>query len=441
MADGELSALVTVDLFNEGVDLPFVDTLLLLRPTQSPVLFQQQIGRGLRLADKKESCLVLDFVGQHRVDFRFDRLLATLTGRSRRELLDDVEQGFGHLPPGCHIHLQRQAREQVRRGLRELPVNTWPRLRAELQAYANLRGRREVSLSRFMEDQRLDIDEIYRSTSSGSRSGWATLKRDAGLIVSEPGPEEAYFSRRFADLLHIDDSPRADLIERLATDPASFTGCGDLDRLRLQMLAYQVDGRTEQRGSHEAFVRRLQGNSEALSELREVARALQSRAIVLDAAVPGLEDTPLCLHATYGIREILTAVGWLTAQRRTPFQAGTLSLEGRQTELLFVTLDKRQGFHAGVAYEDYAISTERFHWQSQNRAGPNTRAGRRYLESATNGWKFQLFVRLHQGSPYRCCGPAELVSAHGERPMSIVWALQNPLPVRMFREFSVLRGA
>jgi superfamily II DNA or RNA helicase len=66
LASGELCALVTVDLYNEGVDLPMVDTLLLLRPTQSPVLFQQQIGRGLRLAPGKESCLVLDFVGQHR---------------------------------------------------------------------------------------------------------------------------------------------------------------------------------------------------------------------------------------------------------------------------------------------------------------------------------------------------------------------------------------
>ena len=101
LAQGELCALVTVDLYNEGVDLPTVDTLLLLRPTQSPVLFQQQIGRGLRLAPGKDSCLVLDFVGQHRTEFRFDRLLSTLTGLSRRELMTGVENGFGSLPPGC----------------------------------------------------------------------------------------------------------------------------------------------------------------------------------------------------------------------------------------------------------------------------------------------------------------------------------------------------
>jgi superfamily II DNA or RNA helicase len=120
LLSGEVCALVTVDLYNEGFDLPMVDTLLVLRPTQSPVLFQQQIGRGLRLAPGKECCLVLDFVGQHRAEFRFDRLLSGLTGLSKRELADSVENGFGSLPTGCHIQLQKQTREQVLKSLREL---------------------------------------------------------------------------------------------------------------------------------------------------------------------------------------------------------------------------------------------------------------------------------------------------------------------------------
>lgn len=129
LIDGELCALVTVDLYNEGVDLPMVDTLLLLRPTQSPVLFQQQLGRGLHLAPGKEACLVLDFVGQHRADFCFDRLLSSITGMSRRALTEAVERGFGSLPPGCHIHLQRQTREQVLQGLRQLTRHNWRQLR------------------------------------------------------------------------------------------------------------------------------------------------------------------------------------------------------------------------------------------------------------------------------------------------------------------------
>jgi hypothetical protein len=117
-----------------------------------------------------------------------------------------------------------------------------------------------------------------------------------------------------------------------------------------------------------------------------------------------------------------------------------LALAARKTELLFVTLDKSEGFHDRIAYHDYAISTERFHWQSQNSAGPRTPAGRRYLEGAQEGWQFQLFVRARKAEPYRACGPVLMEAAEGDRPMTVIWRFAHPLPTRLFREFSVLRG-
>jgi hypothetical protein len=440
LLSGELCALVTVDLYNEGIDLPMVDTLLLLRPTQSPVLFQQQIGRGLRLAPGKESCLVLDFVGQHRAEFRFDRLLSSLTGLSRRELVDGVENGFGSLPPGCHIHLQRQTREQVLHGLRSLTSQNWRHLKTELQAYAALRGRSAIQLADFLHDQALELEDIYRTGSGQGRSGWTSLKRDAGLIVAEPGPEEDYLSRRFGDLLHVDDPRRLDLMAAVGSRQEGSPAISAEDALGVQMLAYQIDGRHEQAAGHEAFLERMERHPAIAAELVELSALLQARSTLGAHPVPGLEDTPLCLHAGYGAREILTAVGWLTASRRMPMVSGVLPISARKTELLFVTLDKSQGYHDSIAYHDYAISTERFHWQSQNSAGPDTPGGRRYLESATNGWQFQLFVRPRKGEAYRACGPVTLGSAEGDRPMSIVWRLQIPLPARLFREFSVLRG-
>ena len=439
LASGELCALVTVDLYNEGVDLPMVDTLLLLRPTQSPVLFQQQLGRGLRLAPKKESCLVLDFVGQHRADFRFDRLLSGITGLTRRELLESVEHGFGSLPPGCHIHLQKQTREQVLGNLRSLTQQNWRRLKTELQSYAALRGRTEVRLADFLRDQSLQIDDVYRAGTGGNRSGWTTLKREAGLLLGEPGPEEAYFSRRAADLLHVDDPARLALLGRLphllGAEPPRPPKELDL----LQMLTYQIDGRHEQKGDGAALLRRLRANLPIAEELAELGAWLKAASPLPATPLPGMEDTPLVLHASYGVREILTAVGWLTPERRTPFQAGVLALPDRKTELLFVTLDKSEGYHDRIAYRDYAISTERFHWQSQHSAGPDTTAGRRYLESVTNGWRFQLFVRVRKTEPYRACGPVVLEVAEGDRPLSITWRLATPLPARWFGEFSVLR--
>ncbi len=429
LARGEIAAIVTCDLYNEGVDLPLVDTLLLLRPTQSSVLFQQQIGRGLRLANGKESCLVLDFVGRHRQEFRFDRLLSAITGLPRGQLIEAVEKGFGSLPPGCHIHLQRKTREQVLNSLRRLVQHNWRRLRSELQTYAVLRGRDNIRLADFLREQAIELEDIYRSS---GRSGWTNLKRDAGLLAIHPGSEYEYFGHRFGDLLHIDDPARIDLLCKVGESAAAYQPQGERERRLLQMFTYQVDAQHHQRGSGEDFLKRLHAHFDLCNELAELGEVLQARSVLLQKPIPGLGDVPLCLHAGYGIREILTATGWLSAERRAPFQAGVLALHDRKVELLFVTLDKREGYHERIAYHDYAISAERFHWQSQNSAGPDTAAGRRYLESPSNGWTFQLFVRKAKGDPYRACGPVTLERAECGRPMTIYWKLTVPLPVRLF---------
>lgn len=438
LAKGEITALVTCDLFNEGVDLPEVDTLLLLRPTQSAVLFQQQIGRGLRLSPGKEGCLILDFVGRHRQDFRFDRLLSTLTGLPRTALADAVDKGFGALPPGCHIHLQRQTREQVLAGLNKLVHMNWRRLCTELQTYATLQGRDNIRLAHFLVAQGLDLEDIYRSS---GQAGWTNLKRDAGL----PGPvacdSDVYFGRRFGNLLHVDDTERTLFLIKLGEPTATYRALAPRENQLLQMLTYQLNAKTEQLERGEDFLSRLRTTSQAhLKELGELGEALQLRQLIPALPIPGLEDIPLTLHAAYGIREILTAVGWLTPKRRAPFQAGVLPLNERRVELLFVTLDKRQGYHERIAYHDYAISPCKFHWQTQNAAGPETMAGRRYLQSPGNGWAFQLFVRTAKGSPYRACGPVALLHAEGSKPMTIQWQLEVPLPPQLFREFSILRG-
>lgn len=439
LARRDICAIITVDLYNEGVDLPSVDTLLFLRPTQSALVFQQQLGRGLRLSEDKSTCLVLDFVGRHRADFRFDKLISSITGLSRREVLQGVEEGFATLPSGCHIHLEAQARERILANLRSVAQQTWSRLRSELQAYAALKGRTSVRLAEFLHEQEIEPDEVYRDAKP---SGWTPLRVAAGLLPDGAVSDAAAsMSRSFRHLLHVDDPKQISVIRRVAESGAAYAPSSREEEQRTQMLAYQLEHSAVTTAAD--FVQRLSATPSALSELREIADVLESRSRIMPRLIPGFEDVPLLLHARYERREILTAIGLHTASTRPAFREGVLRLPERKVEVLFVTLDKSDGFRDQVAYHDYAVSPTRFHWETQNSAGPETNAGKRYLESATNGWSFQLFVRESRSRAFVACGPVSIARSSdvsGDRPMQIFWSLTVALPLATFAAFSVLKA-
>ena len=437
LAAREIKVICTCDLYNEGIDIPEANTILFLRPTQSPVVFQQQLGRGLRLAQGKDSCLVLDFVGRLQAGFRFDRLYQAITGLTRRQLIQELQDGFTSLPPGCHIQFDKVARQRVLESLREIANQTWPRLTAELRAFAAGRRSAEITLANFLREQCVELDDVYRSR------GWIALRRAAGLEHREIGTDEEYLGKHFSALLHVNDPARLAIMTSVANEGAACWSRFSQTQQRLvQMLAYQVFANRNDLMDGLSFLQRIDRSPLMRSELAELSACLDEHTDLEAIACPGLpEQIPLTLHGVYGRREILTAVGWMNAARRPPSQSGVLALHDQKIELLLVTLDKKEGFHERIAYHDYAISPELFHWQTQNSAGRDTVGGRRYCESGNNDWRFQLFVRESREDPYVALGPVSIEGEpSGDRPMSITWRLQIPIPLPLFRRFSVLRG-
>lgn len=425
---GKISLICTCDLFNEGVDIPEINTLLLLRPTQSPVVFQQQLGRGLRLSTGKESCLVLDFVGQYSAEFRFDTLLRAITGHTRAQLKNSLEGGFGYLPSGCHMQFDRIARERVLDSLRRTLQLNVVRLRQELSAWVARRGAQALTLAGFLRDNQFDISDVY-----ANRRCWTSYRRDLRLPLPASGPREDELMRRMGSILHANDPLT------LSAWREALSG-GDIDPCRVQMLAYQVLHESHETMTAADFVGLMMQHPALRQEMLEIIDWLRQETVVEARTLPGVPDNwPLTLHARYERREIQTAAGHLTASARPQFREGCLPLLQARIELLFVTLDKREGFGERVQYRDYALTPERFHWQSQNKAGAANATGRRYLDSGTNGWRFQLFVRENTDSPFIALGPVTMVSHEGDRPISIVWELATPMPIEVFRRFSVLR--
>ena len=186
---GDVCVVFSVDLFNEGVDVPKVDTLLLLRPTDSPLLFLQQLGRGLRRAEGKTVCTVLDFVGHHRKEFRFDRRLRALLPGSRKELIRQVEQGFPFLPAGCDMSLDRIAASIVLDNIRNSVPSRWPAKWRNFAVSCSRRATRVLTLSSTSRAW------TWKTSTPGTDRG-RTYARRRGSRLHPQAPKSPHYAER-----------------------------------------------------------------------------------------------------------------------------------------------------------------------------------------------------------------------------------------------------
>lgn len=436
LESGEIKAIFSCDLYNEGIDLPFVNTVLLLRPTDSPVVFTQQIGRGLRLWPMKHSCLILDFVGQFGRSYRFDRLWRSVSGLSRRELIDAIDSGFNSLPPGCVIQFDRKSREIVLANLRSTTAQQWNQLTNELRSYHQLKRGDGYLISDFVRDQRIDLSDIYREAASRAPSGWTQLRISAGLIDDTLTDIGRAVARRLHALLHHNDPTYLSFLMILEAEKSP---ADELDLRRLLMLGYQVFPRGGITAAR--IMQTLKENPPLASEIQNLASILSDISDISGARLLGApESWAIAQGGRYSRAEILAAIGAHGDGCPVISREGLYRLPEISTELMFVTLDKSEGFHKKISYSDYAVSPSEFHWETQNSTGPDTLAGKRYADSPANGWRYYLFVRKGPNDHFYALGEVRRKAISGDRPMKIIWALCSAMPLSLFKEFSVLRN-
>lgn len=441
---GRARALFAVDLFNEGIDLPEVDTLLFLRPTESALVFLQQLGRGLRRDAGKDCVTVLDFIGQAHRRFRFDLRYRAVTGATRRETEKQVRLGFPFLPAGCSMQLDRVATRIVLDNLRTAIPSQRPAMAKELRALAESRAgtaRGGPTLAEFLEETGLELEDVYRG------GCWSGLHREAGLSVPAPGPDERRLGERLGALLHVDDPLRLAAYRRLAASPTSET-LTDAERRLWTGFHFAVLPKPASHPLSESAAL-LHAHPAIVQELLELLDLLEERSEHLTwplelATVSGSSaQVPLSIHARHTVDEVLTAFGLLDVGRTAWKQTGVVRDERTNSDLFFVTLEKSEReYSPSTLYKDYAISPTLFHWESQSTTSQRSPTGTRYIEQRQRGGSVLLFVRQQrkQGNrtvPYTLLGPADYVSHRGERPITFVWRLRTSMPADFFRRAKV----
>lgn len=440
LRERRINVVFAVDMFNEGVDVPDIDTVLFLRPTESATVFLQQLGRGLRRTQDKAVLTALDFVGHQRKEFRFDQRFRALTGSSTSRLRRDVEEGFPYLPSGCQIVMDRTSQQRVLDSLRRQIGGRWNDIVAELRSIG------DVSLSDFLDQSELALDDII------GRPGrsWTRARREAGFDAPPPGPREDELLKRVKAFAHVDDAWRAQAYERLLSDQAApYDDLSNEEQRWARMAYFSIWPSPRAWSWYGAGWEALQDEPAVRAEMIEVIRLgltraqHRSRPLAANLAATGLQS-----HARYTREELAAALDYATLQRSPNIlRQGVFYSPEFKTDALLVTLQKAEkDYSPTTMYRDYAISPDLFHWESQSQTSVDSKTGQRYLNQRERDNHVLLFARASsrwefgKGAPYLLLGEADYVEHRGEKPIAITWRLHRAMPADEFRIASVAAG-
>ncbi|MFC7366500.1 MULTISPECIES: DEAD/DEAH box helicase [Bhargavaea] len=429
LESGEIRLIFVVDLYNEGVDIPVVNTILFLRPTESLTVFLQQLGRGLRLHEDKECLTVLDFIGQAHKDYPFEEKFRALVGPTKHPIRHYVENGFSYLPKGSVIQMEKQAKEYVLRNVKATKASK-KQLVEKLRYFEQDTGE-SLTLLRFLKYEQLSLQEFYGTQRNRT---FEELKAEADLRKEFSNPYLPTIRKQIHKLFHIDSQDLIKFFIRYVNGAEPQT---EQDQLMVGMFYYSFYRKPPKEISVESMdevLRDLLDYEENKNEILAVLEVCYENIHHVDLQSPFVFPSPLRVHGRYTTDQIMAAFDYYNDQQAPAFREGVKHFEQKKTDIFFITLNKSdKEFSESTMYEDYAISDRLFHWQTQSRTSEMSTTAQRYIHQQERGQQIALFVReykMEEGftAPFTFLGTANYVSHEGSQPVSFVWELDTPMP-------------
>ncbi|SUB76368.1 ATP-dependent RNA helicase SrmB [Peptoniphilus indolicus] len=428
LKEGKIRCIFTVDLFNEGVDIPEIDTVLFLRPTESLTVFIQQLGRGLRLSENKDVLTVLDYVGQANKNYDFSFKLRALIGKSKGSIEKEIKKEFPNLPAGCHIKFEKQAMKYVLDNIQSTILNNTNLKRMLINFKNNFDL--ELNLKNFINSYGIDIKQFYTKTSFNE------LMCSAGYIDNYDHKKQYDISLK--RLSNMNSKELIKFSKKVLSSDYDFELGSEIKKRRMGMFYYTLFNK-EPEVSYEKSISELKNKEPLL--VKEFIEILDYKLEKIDRKeIEYNEDgIPLELYGDYFLDQITAAVGKSDEKHRHPLREGTLYVKDSNTDLFFITINKNEDDYLPTTmYNDYAISSKYFNWESQSTTSISSPTGQRYISRDTSH-KVLLFVRDNKkeyGStkPYTFIGKAKMYSYKGSQPIEIVWEMEQDIPERIIME-------
>ncbi|MFC4559736.1 DEAD/DEAH box helicase [Virgibacillus kekensis] len=460
----ELEVIFTVDIFNEGVDIPSVNTVLMLRPTNSPIVFIQQLGRGLRKYEDKSFLTVLDFIGNHTKTFLIAIALNGSRYYDKESLKVAISTGFAHLPGATHIQMDKVSQERILAQIDQEKFTSMKYLKEEYFEFKKMNSGRVPDLLMDYYKYYGAPDPVKFIKKEKSYLNFvAKVEKDQQikqLLANETFEKALKWLSSMLPLKRIYDFVMLNYL--LENQSITF------NEAKLEILKWiktvddvSVDHAMEYLNQNffddtqkKRTPKLANLNGERLSKsltFDELLRNPPYRRYIKDVIEYGMfryerefgkeyYGVPhLKLYEQYQMMDAALLSNY--RKSHSAFRGSGLLTNGNDY-FLYIDLHKEADIKESINYNDKIIDRNHFQWETPNKTSQGTEQGKNIIFNQDRGVNLHLFVRKYREieknnvEPYIYIGKGNTISYKNERPIEVQMELENTLPQQLYTELT-----
>ncbi|KEH97124.1 DNA repair helicase [Clostridium botulinum C/D str. BKT12695] len=458
----DLEVIFTVDIFNEGVDIPSINLVLMLRPTNSPIVFIQQLGRGLRKHSDKTFLTVLDFIGNHNKAFLI--ALALNGGRyyDKDSLKVSVAKQFENIPGCTNIQMDRIAQERILEQLNNENFNSMKYLKEEYLEFKKLNGGKVPYL--LLDYIKYDgAPEPLRFVSKDKTYIGFVSRIEKDKELQKLLQNKAFYKilRQFSSKLPLKRVYEFSIIKYLMCNESINLNEAKREILKhinrvddksivhaLNVLNQEYDDSGQLKNNIRCFSL-ANGILTITEEFKNIMNDKKYRVYIEDVINYGIiryekefgekyYGVPfLKLYEQYQMVDIALLSNY--TKIHSSFRGSGLLANGKDY-FLFIDLHKGEDIKESINYNDKFINRYTFQWQSPNNTSQESERGKNIIYNKERGVNLHLFIRKYKSidrivQPYIYIGKGDVEKFHGEKPITTILKLENKVPHGIYTEF------
>lgn len=460
--EDDLKVIFTVDIFNEGVDIPSINTVLMLRPTDSPIVFIQQLGRGLRKHQDKSFLTVLDFIGNHNKAFLIAIALNGSRFYDKDSLKVAVATEFASVPGCTHIQMDRISQERILQQLNNENFNSMKYLKEEYLEFKRMRnGKVPYSLMDYIKYEGAPDPNKFIKREKTYLGFLAKMEKDEEL-------EGLLYNSDFFKLLKEISSklPLKRVYEFAIIKYCLNHHSISLEQGRNEILKYLSTVTDEdiihsfrflngdfydssQRKSNIKSFNLVDGILHTTEEFRTIVSVDKFRFYIEDVLNYGIvryeKDFGTDYHGMpfFKLYEQYQMVDAALLSNYTKIHSsfrGSGLITNGNNYFLYIDLHKEEDIKESINYQDKFISRRVFQWQTPNKISQISERGKNIIFNRDRNINLHLFIRKYKeidGSvePYIYIGKGNTFDFSGEKPITVHLKLEHEIPQSLYNEF------